>query len=149
MSQLKEMLIQGSSFDNPTLTPPDKEIFLILATKFEESTEYLFLNHEELNKITGLATPETWQDFLRLPEVQNYTKSQMAFLAQIAQRKTFSSLVSMAVSGGQGAQQAAKQIQELSGIMNQQDTNRTIILHHIPRPKPTDQNQETEVTHEQ
>jgi hypothetical protein len=27
----------------------------------------------------------------------------------------------------------------LSGIMNQQDQNRTVVLHHIPRPKEVSQ----------
>jgi len=130
---LTTMLQQGKSL--PDLAKPEQEIFLHLARKFQSQHDYLFLEPEKLVEITGLGTKENWQRLLLFPETQSYIKGQMAFLAQIAQRKTFAALVSMALAGGQGAAQAAKQIQELSGIMNQQDTNRTIFLHHIPRPE--------------
>lgn len=74
---------------------------------------------------------ESWRELLQLQETQNFIKGQMAFLSQIAQRKTFASLVEGALKGNQ---QAAKQVQELSGILNQQDTNRVVVLHQIPRP---------------
>lgn len=129
---LSQMLKESNEIDN--LPIPDQAIIYKLANKFESSSEFLFLNPEELQQLTGLGSKDSWTDFLKLQTTQNYVKGQMGFLAQISQRKTFASLVSMAIGGGQGAQQAAKQVQELSGIMNQQDTNRVIILHQIPRP---------------
>lgn len=132
---LTMMLQQGKSLTN--ISPDQQEIYMKLARKFQSQHDYLFLEPSELQEVTALGTPTDWQNLLLLPETQAYIKGQMAFLAQIAQRKTFASLVSMALSGGQGAAGAAKQIQELSGIMNQQDQNRTIVLHHIPRPTTT------------
>lgn len=127
---LTQMLEEGGSLKDLPL--PQKTILLRLAYMFQSSTQYLFLNPEELRTTTNVGTKEQWTDLLLLQETKNYIKSQMAFLAQISQRKTFASLVTMALEGNQ---QAAKQVQELSGIMNQQDTNRTIVLHRIPRPE--------------
>lgn len=116
------------------MSMPEQLITKKLAKAFESHYEFLFSNPEELERETEIGTKDQWQQFLKLLPVEQYVKSQMAFLAQVSQRKTFKSLVEMALAGNQ---QAAKQVQELSGIMNQQDTNRTIILHKIPRPNET------------
>jgi hypothetical protein len=126
---LTEMLNQSDTLDNYPL--PQKRIIMTLASRFQTQTNLLFMNPEELEEYTALGTRDQWADLLKLQETKNYIKGQMAALAEIAQRKTFSSLVEQAMNGNA---QAAKQVQELSGIMNQQDTNRTIILHQIPRP---------------
>lgn len=126
---LKEMIQQSSILnDKPA---PDQAIILRLAQSFEADTNALFMNPEELVEYLNIGTKDSWQEFLNLQPVKSYIQGQMGFIGQIAQRKTFHSLVTMALSGNQ---QAAKQVQELSGIMNQQDSNRTIILHHVPRP---------------
>lgn len=127
---LTKMLEESGALDNLPL--PQKTILLHLANKFQSQTDYLFMNQQELYEHTNLGKPDTWQDLLNLQETKNYIKGQMAFIAQIAQRKTFASLVAMALEGNQ---QAAKQVQELSGILNQQDTNRVVVLHQIPRKK--------------
>jgi hypothetical protein len=129
---LTEMLKESQSLQN--LSIPQQTIIYRLANKFQESTGYLFLNPEELTLHTELGTKDDWYSLLNLQETKNFIKGQMAFLAQISQRKTFHSLVKMAMDGNQ---QAAKQVQELSGVLNQQDTNRTIVLHQIPRPLKT------------
>jgi hypothetical protein len=131
---LTEMLNQSDSLNTYPL--PQKTILFSLANLLQSNTSLLFLNPEELQEQTGKGTKEQWEQLLRLQETQNFIKGQMQFLSQIAQRKTFHSLVEMALSGNQ---QAAKQVQELSGIMNQQDQNRTVVLHHIPRPKEVSQ----------
>jgi hypothetical protein len=131
---LTEMLNQSDTLDNYPL--PQKRIIMTLASRFQTQTNLLFMNPEELEEYTALGTRDQWADLLKLQETKNYIKGQMAALAEIAQRKTFSSLVEQAMNGNA---QAAKQVQELSGIMNQQDTNRTIILHQIPRPKQNKQ----------
>lgn len=125
---LIEMLEESGTLQNMPL--PRQRITQKLAKAFEQSYECLFMNPNELHEATDIGSKEHWADFLKLTEVEMYIKGQMAALAQISQRKTFQSLVQMALSGNP---QAAKQVQELSGIMNQQDTNRTIVLHHIPR----------------
>lgn len=125
---LTQMLQEANSLDNLPL--PQKTIILSLANKFQSHTSYLYMNPEELEEETELGTKEQWSELLKLQETKNYIKGQMAADAEIAQRKTYASLVQLALSGNH---QAAKQVQELSGIMNQQDTNRTIVLHRIPR----------------
>lgn len=126
---LTQMFDQSEAFNK--LPPQERTILYVLGNTFQQSTEYLFLSPEELQKVTESGTIEQWQKLLLLQETQNYIKGQMAFLSQVSQRKTFKSLVEMALSGNQ---QAAKQVQELSGIMNQVDTNKIIVLHRIPRP---------------
>lgn len=129
---LTDMLDKSDELKSMTL--PQRTVIMKLASVFQSSTEYLFLDPEELRDTTLIGSPDDWRKLLNLQETKNYIKGQMAFLSQVAQRKTFASLVQMALGGGQGAQQAAKQIQELSGIMNQQDSNRVVVLHQIPRP---------------
>lgn len=130
---LTEMLDQSESFKSKPI--PEQKILTTLASKFQQSTEFLFLDPQELFTNIGIGTPDQWKELLQLQETQNFIKGQIAFFAQVSQRKTFRSLVQMALDGGQGAQQAAKQVQELSGILNQQDKNRTVVLHKIPRPE--------------
>ena len=130
---LTEMLTKSADFQKKTL--PEQTIYYKLAGEFQNNTQYLFMTPEELVIHTEIGTKEQWQDLLTLNETNSFIKGQMAFLSQVNQRKTFASLVQMALNGNQGA---AKQVQELSGILNQQDTNRTIILHRIPRPEVTE-----------
>jgi hypothetical protein len=126
---LVKMLQQSGELDKLPL--PDQTVYMKLASVFETNTEFLFLNPEELLEYTEIGTKEKWQAFLNIQTVKDFVKGQMSFLAQVAQRKTFRSLVEQALGGNQ---QAAKQVQELSGIMNQQDSNRVVVLHQIPRP---------------
>jgi hypothetical protein len=127
---LTKMLEESGALNEYSL--PQKTILMHLANRFQSQTDYLFYNPEELYEAIQIGTVEDWQKLLNLQETKNYIKGQMAFIAQIAQRKTFASLVEMALGGNQ---QAAKQVQELSGILNQQDTNRVVVLHQIPRKK--------------
>lgn len=127
---LTEMFSQSDDFKK--LTIPEQTIYMRLASEFQSNTEYLFMSPDELTQATDLGDKDIWQSLLSRNETTSFVKAQMAFLSQVNQRKTFRSLVELALSGNA---QAAKQVQELSGIMNQQDTNRTIVLHRIPRPE--------------
>lgn len=127
---LTEMLNQSDTLSKLSL--PDRTILLRLAGKFQAQTNYMFMSEEELADTTNLGSKDQWQQLLRLQETKNYIKGTMGAIAEIAQRKTFHALVQSAMEGNH---QAAKQVQELSGIMNQQDTNRIIVLHQIPRPQ--------------
>lgn len=127
---LTKMLEESGSLNKMSL--PQKTILLHLANRFQEDTTYLFLDPQELWEATNLGTVDGWKELLNLQETKNYIQGQMAAIAQISQRKTFQSLVQMALSGNQ---QAAKQVQELSGVLNSQDTNRVVVLHRIPRPE--------------
>jgi DNA repair protein RadC len=134
---LTKMLEESGTLDNLPL--PQKTILMRLANKFQSQTNFLFMNEEELEEATGIGSVDQWKELLRLQETKNFIKGQMAALAEIAQRKTFAALVQQAL---QGNHQAAKQVQELSGILNQQDTNRIVVLHQIPRPEKQAQTQE-------
>jgi hypothetical protein len=113
-------------------TLPEQTILMKLASTFQNNTKLLFMEPEELVEETGIGTKDQWNEILRFQETQNFIKGQMAFISQIAQRKTFSSLVQSALGGNA---QAAKQVQELSGVLNQVDSNKVIVLHYVPRPK--------------
>jgi hypothetical protein len=127
---LTQMINESGVLKDKTL--PEQTILMKLAARYQENTNFLFLDPEELQTESGIGTKEQWTELLRLQETQNFLKGQMQFLAQIAQRKTFQSLVQSALGGNA---QAAKQVQELSGILNQQDQNRTVVLHYVPRAK--------------
>jgi hypothetical protein len=127
---LTKMISESGVLNDKSL--PEQTILMTLASRFQDNTNFLFLDPEELVVQSGMGTKDQWTDILKLQETQNFIKAQMQFLSSIAQRKTFQSLVESALSGNQ---QAAKQVQELSGIMNQQDQNRTVVLHYVPRAK--------------
>jgi hypothetical protein len=127
---LTQMINESGVLKDKTL--PEQTILMKLAARYQENTNFLFLDPEELQQESGIGTKEQWTELLRLQETQNFLKGQMQFLSQIAQRKTFQSLVTSALGGNA---QAAKQVQELSGVLNQQDQNRTVVLHYVPRPK--------------
>ena len=59
---LSEMLKQSQDFLK--LTPPEQAIYLRLAQTFQERTDYLFLNPEELVDITEIGTKDQWQVLL-------------------------------------------------------------------------------------
>lgn len=107
-----------------------QEITMGLAQKFEQDPSAIYLNPVELQKMYDVGTQEQWQEFLNLEPVRSYIKSQMGFNAQIAQRKAFRSLEKEAIEGDV---QAARQINELSGVLSNADQNRIIVLHKIER----------------
>jgi chromosome condensin MukBEF MukE localization factor len=127
---LTQMINESGVLKDKTL--PEQTILMKLAARYQENTNFLFLDPEELQTESGIGTKEQWTELLRLQETQNFLKGQMQFLSQIAQRKTFQSLVTSALGGNA---QAAKQVQELSGVLNQVDSNKVIVLHYVPRPK--------------
>ena len=111
-------------------TQEKQEIVMALAQNFENNTSAIYLNPSELQKTLGLGNQDHWQEFLNLEPVRSYIKAQMGFNAQIAQRKAFRSLEKEAIEGDV---QAAKQINELSGVLSNSDQNRIIVLHQIER----------------
>jgi hypothetical protein len=126
---LLEMLKNSKSYQE--LTQEQKDITARLATAFEENSEHtLHLSPTELTQTLEIGNKKLWQDFLNLEPTRNYIKTQMAFNSQIAQRKAFQSLEREAIKGDTTA---AKQINELSGILNNIDTNKIVVLHYIDR----------------
>jgi hypothetical protein len=134
---LLDMIKSSKSYQN--LTEEQKEITIRLATVFEEHSEHtLHLTPTELTNVLKLGNKHLWQDFLNLEPTRQFIKSQQAFNAQIAQRKAFQALEREAVNGDVNA---AKQINELSGILNNIDTNKIIVLHRIDRDNHKEQKQ--------
>ncbi|CAB4144527.1 hypothetical protein UFOVP453_43 [uncultured Caudovirales phage] len=130
---LLEMLKNSNHYK--TLSREQKEILAILATLFEEQSEHtLHLSPQELADVLKTGNRKQWQDFLNLEPTKQFIKTQQAFNAQIAQRKAFQALEREATDGNVNA---AKQINELSGILNNVDTNRIVVLHQINRREQT------------
>jgi hypothetical protein len=126
---LSEMIRNSPNYQK--MSTQEKEITLRLATEFEEHSEHtLHLTPIELTETLEIGNKKLWQDFLNMETTKQYIKAQMAFNVQIAQRKTLQSLEREA---NEGNVNAAKQINELSGILNNIDTNKIIVLHRVNR----------------
>ena len=127
---LSEMLKNHKHFKE--LPVHRQEIFLALATYFQTEDGALYLSPEELPLQSSLGNKQLWEELLAMEPTRQFIKTQMAHHSQIAMRKSFQSLQRLAESGNV---QAAKEINELSGIMNQTENNRIVVLHYIQRPK--------------
>lgn len=127
---LRKMLQNYQKFKD--FSQEKQEIVMALAQNFEEDTLAIYQHPTELISNLGIGNQEQWQEFLNLEPVRSYIKAQMGFHAQVAQRKAFRSLEREAIGGDV---QAAKQINELSGILSNADQNRIIVLHQINRGK--------------
>jgi hypothetical protein len=127
---LMEMLKESKSFQEKTLE--QQEVLAALARSFELHPNALYLTPDELTKKLNIGNRDMWFNFLNLEPVRNFIRAEMANQSQIAQRKTFLALASAAQDGNV---QAAKEINELSGIMSSADNNRIIVLHKINRPE--------------
>jgi hypothetical protein len=127
---LMEMLKESKSFQEKTLE--QQEVLAALARSFELNPNALYLTPDELTKKLNIGNRDMWFNFLNLEPVRNFIRAEMANQSQIAQRKTFLALASAAQDGNV---QAAKEINELSGIMSSADNNRIVVLHQIVRPK--------------
>lgn len=138
---LIEMLKESKSFQSKNRE--EQLVLAKLANTFESDPRYLLLNPQDLAQMTGIGNKDMWFSFLNLDPTRNYIKAEMANQAQIAQRKAFTAL---ALSAEQGNVQAAKEINELSGIMSQSDNNRIIVMHQISRPKVVRNHGTTEST---
>lgn len=136
---LTEMLEQNIQFQS--LPATQRTITLRLAELFESDEMYLTLTPAELAKNPfSIGSKQQWHEFLQFEAVKAYIKGQMASLATVASRKAFQSLATEAAGGNTNA---ARQVNELAGILNN-DSSRVIVLHQIARPKTN--NTQTEVT---
>jgi hypothetical protein len=127
---LLNMLKESKSFQDKS--QEQQQIFARLADTFESDPDYLFLDPIELTTTTELGNKTMWFQFLNLEPVKNYIKSEMSYKAQVAQRRAFAALAN---SAEQGNVQAAKEINELSGIMSASDNNRVVVLMRVSRPE--------------
>lgn len=127
---LTEMLKKNKIFNS---LPLDKQDILAkLASTFQEDFSYLYMSPEELVEETHVGNKHQWAELLSLDITSQFIKAQMGQQIQIAQRKAVQALQAEAMKGNT---QASKQINDLAGVMNQADNNRTIVLHQINRPK--------------
>jgi hypothetical protein len=126
---LTEMIKSSKYFQD--FTHEQKLVTLKLAEAFEENAEHtLHLSPSELTATLQIGNKKLWQEFLNLEPAKQFIKAQMAFNANIAHRKAFQALEREAIKGDTTA---AKQINELSGILNNIDSNKIIVLHRIDR----------------
>ena len=135
VKEWEQMLLSllQSDKDFQALPQDRQEIFQILASTLEtQSKDLIYLDAEELTETTGIGNRTLWQALTNLPATRQFIKAEMQRFTDVAQRRAFKALQKQAENGNVSA---AKEIQELSGIMNQQDNNRVIILHRIERPK--------------
>ena len=107
-----------------------QEIMMALAKNFENDPLAIYSDTLELQRMLAIGNQDQWQEFLNFEPVRSYIKAKMGFNAQIAQRKAFRSLEKEAIEGDV---QAARQINELSGVLSNADQNRIIVLHQIER----------------
>lgn len=115
------------------LTIEQQEIYTALAEEFEDTIELsIYLTPRELSKKLQLGNPEQWQNFLNMEPVKIFIKSTLNQNLQVAQRKSIQSLVKEAELGNV---QAAKQVNEISGLLSKADDNKVIVLHQVSRPK--------------
>jgi hypothetical protein len=134
---LTKMLQKNQEFIS---LPVDKQdLILRLATQYQQDFLYIYLSTKELEEETEIPSTH-WQVLLDLDITQQYIKQQLSNNIQIANRKAILALQSQAQ---QGNVQAAKQINEIAGILTQQDQNKIVVLHKIQRPKTT-QKEETQ-----
>lgn len=134
---LLEMLRSNEAFQ--LLPQEDQRVFAILATPFESSAQHLYITPKELVEVLDIGSEHNWFEFLNMDIVRQYVKAQVAFALEIGQRKSLPALVRAA---SQGDVQAAKMVNDLSGVFNSGERNRTILMHRIVRPslkpsKPT------------
>lgn len=134
MSLLTEMIQLNEAFIN--FPKNQQAIYLKLASTFEDDDDMLLFTPAELATQTQVGSKQQWHEFLQFDPVKAYIKGQMAALATVAQRKAFQSLKNKANEGDVGA---ARQINELSGIMNSGENNKVVVLHQIARPKPKEE----------
>lgn len=110
-----------------------QEVYNRLAEEFEDSIDLaMYLTPKELASKLGVGNAEQWQTLLQMEPVKIFIKSEMTQQVQIAQRKSIQAIAKEAALGNV---QAAKQVQELSGILSQADNNKIVILHQVNRPK--------------
>jgi len=127
---LIEMLRNHPSFQDLPLD--QQEVYARLAVAMQEDDDTLYCSPDELVERTQIGNRHQWRQFLAMEPVRNYISARISQLTQIAQRRAFLSLQKEAAAGNV---QAIKEINELSGIMEQKDNNKVIVLMQIQRPK--------------
>lgn len=125
---LVETLKKSPTFQS--FTPDQQELYAKLAWAYETEESNIYKTPIELAE-SNIGNKNHWQQFLSLDVIQNYVRQQMAHQTQIASRK---GLISLQKEAQAGNVQAIKHLNELSGILEQGDQNKIVVLHQISRP---------------
>ena len=89
------------------------------------------LSPDDLEAQTGISQ-DIWIEYLNKESIRQLIHKRTAEDIEFAQRKA---LQSLAKEASRGNVQAIKEINQLSGILNQ-NNNKQFITHYIPRPTP-------------
>lgn len=99
-----------------------------------EIPNFYQLTPQELHEKTNIPQ-ESWRDFLDQESTRQLIHRRITEDTEIAQRKAMQALSKEAQRGNV---QAIKELNQLSGIMNQ-NNNKQFITHYIPRPQQKEQ----------
>lgn len=111
------------------LTP--SELIQAKLFQIEKATNNFFrLSPDELESITDIPA-QTWSEYLQKEEVRQRIAARLNEEIEISHRQA---LTALAKEAQRGNVQAIKELNNLSGILNQQN-NKQIVTHYIPRPK--------------
>lgn len=131
-SPLLDMLMRFPKFLQYPLEK--QEVIARLAETFEDNDMALYCTPQELQDKLLVGNRSQWQEFLNLEPVRQHIKVQLANVASVASRKAFHGLQQEAMTGDV---QAAKQVNEMAGILNSGDRNKVIVLHRVNRRERT------------
>lgn len=137
------MLALNPQFE--ALPGEQKEIYARLADEFYDNELALYLSPKELKEKIGRGNKQQWENFLRFPAVEAYIRAQMAEHAKVASRRALQSLGKEAAAGDV---QAARQINELAGVLASADSRKIVVLHKIERPKLPEKEQISDTNNE-
>lgn len=133
LTQLLQACPEFTDADHENYVPVHKQvIYLKMAEVFQTKQSHLYEDPEELVESTNMGTAEIWEEFINLDPVQIYAAARTKRLASVAARNSIRNLQK---SAKKGDVQAIKYLNEVSGVLNAQNQQGTIILHYVPRPK--------------
>ena len=89
-------------------------------------------NPDQLEDETSIPAP-IWSEYLSREDVRQRITAKINEEIEIAHRQA---LTALSKEAQRGNIQAIKELNQLSGILNQANTKQ-IVTHHIPRPTPT------------
>lgn len=133
---LLDMLRTNEAFNR--LPTEQKHVLAKLADPFESYPEGIYCTPVELAAKLQIGSHQHWFDFLNMDIVRQYIKAQIAFNLEVGQRRALPTVIKNA---GQGDIQAAKMVNDMSGILNSGERNKVVVLHRIVRPTQQTQTQ--------
>jgi hypothetical protein len=112
------------------MTTPS-QLILAKLQKLEKETPYFHrMSPNQLQSQTGIPE-DVWSEYFQREDVRQRITNKMSEDIEIAHRQAMGALAKQA---SQGNVQAIKELNQVSGILNQ-NNNKQIVTHYIPRPK--------------